>query len=114
MKLSKTQINSIVNKIESAEKKKMDVRYKKKLDAEVKAKTPIAKKYFALWNDLPKEVKKLANRYDNITEKSILDSLVKCERERFCRSEMEDKIILASIDANDLTELQSKLNIKLI
>lgn len=111
MKLSNPQINAIINEVAKTEQVKLDADYKKSKEALVKEKTPVAKKYFALYNALPADLRKHLSPYDRVTEKGILDSLVKIDKKQYNRSELESKIILASIDANDLEELKKKLKL---
>lgn len=111
MKLSNPQIQAIINEVAKKEQVKLDDDYKKSKDALTKEKIPIAKKYFTMYNALPNDLRKHISPYDRVTEKSILNSLVGIEKKSFNRSELENKIILASIDSNDLEELKKKLKI---
>lgn len=111
MKLSNPQIRAIIDEVAKKEQVKLDADYKKAKDAMTKEKTPVAKKYFATYNALPADLRKHLSPYDRVTEATILHSLVTIEKKSFNRSELESKIILASIDSADLEELKMKLKL---
>ena len=111
MKLSKQQVEAIVCSV--AEKENIKIRSEAKKSETIlrKEKLPLAKKYFAMYQALPTDLRKHLSPYDRVSEKSILDSLVSVDIKSFDKDSLRRKLILASIDSKDMDELKKKLNL---
>lgn len=118
MKLSKAQVEAIVNTIATKQNEEFKQQFKLQIEAYKKQITPVAKKYLDELNSLSKPLKEVIARKWN-WEKGIKieDVIYELQRkakmeQKFCdRQELENKIMLASINSKDLEELKKVLNI---
>lgn len=114
MKLSKQQIDAIVDKIKTVKTIEYKSKVEKAKKEQLKTKAPSAKKYYEIYKTLPKELINILYYRKDLSEKIILDMIsnVKIEN-KFNANDFRNQIILASIDAQDLDELSKKLKINL-
>ncbi len=113
MKLSNQQIEAIITNICSKQNliivaEKNAIRKDKKIISE-------AKKYFDILNQIPKDVRirtYIDKTLSQFIEYVIETRKIKPKTSEIKRSELTNKIILASIDAKSLIELKTKLNIE--
>lgn len=115
MRLSNQQIEALIAVISEKEEKAHAEATKKKREAEAKRCLGKAKEYTKLVNALPAELKNIIRdsyRGATFNEKYFTDNLTESIKEpRHDRDKLRNKILIASIDSDTLSELKVKLKI---
>jgi len=114
MKLSNQQIDALVAKVQKVAEEKRDAEIKKrKNNPKIQS---LANQYVAIAKKLPNDIRRLfymddARDFKNTIIEHLIDK--KNLPEECYSKDTKNKILIASIDANDLDQLQKALGITL-
>lgn len=117
MQLTKQQISAIAKKIYDKRKSELLAQETASLEVSKKTMLPLAKKYLKLYESLPSDfVDIMRSEYGTISINKILNRLVKSKApksDKLSLSDIENGVIIASINCENLEAIEKKLKIKL-
>lgn len=114
MKLSNQQIDALLAVMQQKHDAKHKEANKKKLAEARKKVEPRAAELMKIYEKMPTELKEFYGSYSKPNKEQLIHRLMKSvQYPSFDRSEMRNRILIASIDSATMDELKRKMNINL-